>query len=663
LPDIFLSYSRKDQVTARRFADALQREGFSVWWDQSLSAGQAFDRVTEKALDEAKAVVVLWSKHSVDSNWVRAEATQAQSNQRLVPVMIEACKRPIMFELTHTADLSGWTGDQTDSRWRSFIDGLRQFAQTATPASVAPTAHLPRASTGFRITWVAGALALLILGAVASWYWQNPGNSAQQINQNAEVSVAVLPFRDISLNKDQEYFADGVTEEILNALARVRGLSVTARTSSFAFKGKDVSLREVGKTLSVDHILEGSIRKDGETLRITAQLIVASRDAHLWSRSWERPLKDVFRVQEEIAKLVAETLSVSLGVGENARVPGMTRNVEAYEAFLAGRAAVRENTPESTERAIELLGRAVALDSSFALAWMALSSSYRDATILWANPSGKPWLVRSQEAFAESRRLAPDAYYVKFGLIAESMSTGSWGEVAKLYDEIETAAATQGLQLNLDSDRGMFMLAVGHAREAIPFLERARNRDPLNAASCAILGEAYANTGKLDAAFAEFDRVLVTQKNPRLYGTALYTALATRDRKVIEQRLDAMISSGSDNSGFTSAMKPLLDKPDQAVDELRRLAASATNSQVRAAFGTGAAYFGEARLAFELLRTPTLRNSTVELVRFWRPISREVRRLPEFKALVRELGLVDYWREFGWGDFCKPTTGDDFECT
>src|SRR5262245_21146689 len=108
MPDIFLSYSREDQAIARRYAEALARDGFSVWWDQALHPGEAFDQVTERALEEARAVVVLWSKTSVQSRWVRAEATQANANNRLVPVMIESCKRPIMFELTHTADLSQW---------------------------------------------------------------------------------------------------------------------------------------------------------------------------------------------------------------------------------------------------------------------------------------------------------------------------------------------------------------------------------------------------------------------------------------------------------------------------------------------------------------------------------------------------------------------------
>jgi len=129
LPDIFLSYSRDDQTTARLFAEGFEREGLSVWWDATLNPGEAFDQVTEKALREAQAVVVLWSKKSVDSRWVRAEATQANENKTLVPVMIEACKRPIMFELTHTADLSQWTGERKDQTWQSFLAGVRLFVE------------------------------------------------------------------------------------------------------------------------------------------------------------------------------------------------------------------------------------------------------------------------------------------------------------------------------------------------------------------------------------------------------------------------------------------------------------------------------------------------------------------------------------------------------
>ena len=145
MTDIFLSYSRDDQATARRFAEAFEREGLSVWWDQTLNPGEAYDQVTEKALQDAKAVVVLWSKKSVESRWVRAEATQAHSNGTLVPVMIEPCKRPIMFELTHTAELSHWKGDPNDAAWQAYVAGVRQVhpeSRRGIPAaSPAPAAN------------------------------------------------------------------------------------------------------------------------------------------------------------------------------------------------------------------------------------------------------------------------------------------------------------------------------------------------------------------------------------------------------------------------------------------------------------------------------------------------------------------------------------------
>jgi hypothetical protein len=136
-PDIFLSYSREDQAIARRFAEGLQSEGFRVWWDAVLAPGETFDQVTEQSLREARAVVVLWSKKSVTSRWVRSEATQADRYGTLVPVMIEPCDRPIMFELSHTADLSGWKGDRDEAVWRTFADGLRRFVERNETAGTA----------------------------------------------------------------------------------------------------------------------------------------------------------------------------------------------------------------------------------------------------------------------------------------------------------------------------------------------------------------------------------------------------------------------------------------------------------------------------------------------------------------------------------------------
>ena len=668
MPDVFLSYSREDQVTARRFADALQREGFNVWWDQALDAGESFDKVTEQALREARAVVVLWSKHAVDSRWVRAEATQADRFGTLVPVTIEPCNRPIMFELTHTADLSGWNGDVAVAPWRAFVEGLRRTVGKAAPnvpsTFAAPAASAANASASrpfprAAIVWAVIAAAVLLS---AGFYWRYQIHQGAAPIAEVDASVAVLPFRDMSPNKDQEYFADGVTEEILNALAGVRGLTVTARTSAFAFKGKDVSLREVGQKLGVAHILEGSVRKDGDQLRITAQLIDTRADAHLWSRTWDRPLQDVFKVQEEIAKAVADTLAVSLGVGEGARVPGMTRSVDAYDEFLAGVNAIQRLGDR--EQAITHFRRAVEIDPSYAYAWSALSDMYRNASSTLPDPPNGSWQQKSDAALAEAERLAPEAYYVKYGAIERSMRKGAWSEVGRLLDEIEASANRQGVPVDTDVDRIVFSLLVGRASAGVSQMEQVRKRNPLAAPIAWVLGEAYADAGNLQAALDEFDRgqKLEGGNLPQLWGTALVTALATGDRNRIEPRVDAMAGRSTTGIDIHAAMKPLLGRPVEALAELHRLRALPLGPQEHAAISPWAAYFGDPGLALEILREQSPRRNPNEILRIWRPIMKDVRKQPGFKDLVRNLGLVDYWREYGWGDFCKPVGETDFEC-
>jgi hypothetical protein len=141
--DIFISYSREDRAAARHFSKCFAEEGFSVWWDATLQAGQTFDEVIEQELKNAKAVVVLWSPRSVRSRWVRAEATLADRSNKLVPAIIEACDRPIIFELTHTADLANWTGDRTDSRWRTYVEDIRDLVDRSNAAEQAATAAPP----------------------------------------------------------------------------------------------------------------------------------------------------------------------------------------------------------------------------------------------------------------------------------------------------------------------------------------------------------------------------------------------------------------------------------------------------------------------------------------------------------------------------------------
>ena len=195
--------------------------------------------------------------------------------------------------------------------------------------------------------------------------------------QSSEISVAVLPFVNMSDDKQNEYFSDGISEELLNVLVRVEGLRVPSRTSSFTFKGSDKKVTEIGKDLQVDHILEGSVRKAGDRIRVTAQLIDVNTDTHLWSETYTRELDDIFAVQDEIAQAIVDALKVTLtGAEEKSLTQRSTSNVEAYNKYLLGRHLWNQRSIESLRAAIKPLREAVEMDPDFGQAWAALADAY-----------------------------------------------------------------------------------------------------------------------------------------------------------------------------------------------------------------------------------------------------------------------------------------------
>ena len=665
MPDVFLSYCREDQPVARRFAEGLERDGFSVWWDQSLSAGESFDKVTEKALKDARAVVVLWSKRSVESRWVRSEATLADRYGTLVPVTIEECDRPIMFELTHTADLANWSGDAADPRWRSFVAGLRRSvgATTQTTPVIVPPAPPARRASGKRTVWTALAVAALAIAGGVAWYLQD-GRSGPA-SAAVDRSIAVLPFENFSADADQDHFADGLTEEILNSLARVPDLQVTARTSAFAFKGKAADLKAVGRTLGVAHVLEGSVRRSGDELRITTQLINTDTGFHLWSKTYERRLTDIFAIQDDIARSVADALQVTLGVGVG-REPGMTRNIEAYEAWLAAR-GVTFTGMASMRQHIELLQQAVALDPAFAQPWWDLSKAW--SSVLSGTPDDAAERQRKADAaFAEFRRLLPDSPRIHERLAEDAIESGQMIAAAEHYQAAAEAANRLygGRPPPLDIiGQGKtpigFADLVGRPRESIALFEQARARDPLNEVVALWLAYLYGNVGDFPAAFAEFERSEPLAEDARLTQLAIRIALATRDRKLLLPWLDKRIAfEQSHGSDLSSRMKSLLDKPDEALAVLRPLVGSSQNYVVI----SWLAWFGDYAAALDSLRADFQQTGYryAALWWIWDPGLSGVRKQPGFKQLMRDIGLVDYWRKYGWSDYCKPTTGDDFEC-
>jgi TolB-like protein len=390
-PGIFISYSREDAETAKRFAEGFTREGFNVWWDASLRSGEIYDEVTENALRRAKAVVVLWSKRSVASRWVRAEATIALRNGTLVPAMIEACDRPVMFELTQTADLTGWRGNYSHPAWQALVADVRRFVENGAcaPATEAASgaAHFPppAAATGTRlpaatksprriaiVAGAAGVVAAIAIGAL-SWPSRDGGMSPSSATAPARTApagdshrtaVAVLPFANLTGDPDQEHLADGIATQLISTLGRIPSLTVPSRTSSFSYRGQQVDAKRIARELGVGTILEGSLLSAGEVLQLTVSLVDARTDRQFWSESFQRPLNDLLELHDELARAIVAALTggnapLTAGIADTP-----TNNPVALKLYLdaLGRVA-------SPPDAIELLDEVIKLDSGFAAAY------------------------------------------------------------------------------------------------------------------------------------------------------------------------------------------------------------------------------------------------------------------------------------------------------
>ena len=248
MADIFLSYaSPEDHGRVKPLVDALQAEGWSIWWDRELVAGPSFNEKIQAALNAARCVVVVWSQHSIKSRWCQDEANEGLEREVLIPVRIDDVRPPLGFRSSQTASLMGWP--QQHGELDRLLAGIRECLGSSPESVAAPSIGVKR-------------------------------------------SIAVLPFANMSNDPDQEFFADGIAEELINALVALGDLDVIARTSSFQFKNRNEDVRQIASALGVSHVLEGSVRKSGETVRVTAQLIEGASGMHLWSDRYDRNLTD-----------------------------------------------------------------------------------------------------------------------------------------------------------------------------------------------------------------------------------------------------------------------------------------------------------------------------------------------------------------------------------
>jgi TolB-like protein len=670
MTDVFLSYSRDDQATARRFAEAFEREGLTVWWDQTLRSGENYDQVTEAALREAKAVVVLWSKHSVDSRWVRAEATQADRNGTLVPVMIEACNRPIMFELKHTAELAHWKGNAADPVWKSFLGDIRQFVKKAAPAA-APAAATATARRPVRSGTAVTLLIVAVLAAGLFWNFYHAHRPVVTSTMPAaattakEVTLAVLPFADMSTAHDQESFSDGLSEEILNQLAQIKAMRVTGRTSSFSFKGKNEDLRVIAGKLGVGNLLEGSIRKDGNQLRITAQLINGKDGAHLWSQTYDRELSGIFALQEEIAKDVAKALSVTLDVGDLPRALGGTTNVEAYDKYLQAQSLFHQLGPRELQRALQLYREAVAQDPDFARAWSGLYTAL-GFSLVWTPENSASALKEMAKASERMETLAPNAWWTQTMRATQFTLQHEWSNA----DTASSAALASAPASEIDAvqSRNDFLTYVGRVREAVEYSVRVGQMDPLSLSASGFLQGALDFAGRPDEAQAEYVRSKDFAGDHAIWDWwALQRLWRKKGASLAEIRaqFQVLLKHESLPIALNHIVLENLDNNEAVLAAIRQAFKDPANQDATrmAVITQYADHFGAPDVALAAMRRSLVELNGNIFSLLWSQTRPELRSDPRFKDILRDLKLVNYFRTSGnWGDFCKPVGEDDFEC-
>ena len=490
----------------------------------------------------------------------------------------------------------------------------------------------------------------------------NSTATSKPVGTSQGPSIAVLPFVNMSSDPEQDYFSDGLAEEVLNQLAHVPALRVIGRTSSFAFKGKNEDLRTIGQALGVDHILEGSVRKSGNRIRITAQLIDPSNGSHLWSDTYDRELGDVFAIQEGIARTVASNLRLTI---DNDLGEVNTHNVDAYDEYLRARGPGL-GPGDFLLETIAHLERAVQLDPQFTGAWIALVGAYNGALVNLPERTAE-WVPKQDLALKRAVELAPQSAAVKMTLANREMSAGDLVRVEELLSSIKELPP--GLAMDGYIQYAMFLMDVGRPTEAIEILKRVRQSEPVATLPAVMLQIAYESIGDYDAADQEYQRAQGVVAGSGIQdGTAVVRAMTRRDPQAIVRAVAA--AGNTDPSDINQAMVRHIHDSKAALTELRRIfndpgfRPSTLRSVVVAQW---AGYFGDPDLSLRALRTMPRVGAggpaSSILFSLWRPLEREARRLPGFKDFVAELGLVRYWRATGkWGQFCRPLGREDFEC-
>lgn len=481
-----------------------------------------------------------------------------------------------------------------------------------------------------------------------------PAETPETKSQTAErdPSIAVLPFVNMSADPEQEYFSDGISEEILNVLVRVDGLKVASRTSSFTYKGENLDIPEIARELKVGNIVEGSVRKSGNRVRITAQLIDTRDDRHLWSDTYDRELTDIFAIQDEIANAIVDALKseLNIGLGE-VKVESATDNLDAYDLYLKARGMfiARQNL----DIANQLFTQATQLDPEFALAWEGLSASHWVSTD-WLSGDGIDHLQLAVAA-ADKALALDDGLSMPYAVIGQMLSTQPPHNYLSAREKLNMALTNDPKNTTAWLWSGLFYKGIGYADKAITDLQHCLDIDPGYLNCKQHLAQAYLISDENERAMTLFSETIEANFHS-MDGSFIPPAIHSGDR---------LLALYMANQWTGNSYAPIIDwiealeTPDaDHTARLHRFERWAMES------GEDVSRYAGVLLAFkayDYFAKPNSMKTTV-ISEVWEPNWAEFRQTAFFKQFVRNNGLLTYWREAGFPKQCRSVGEDDFEC-
>jgi adenylate cyclase len=556
MSDVFVSYARPDEPEAKRVADALNAEGYRAWRDDELPAHRPYAEVIQERLNSAKAVVVLWSAEAAKSQWVRAEADAARTAGTLVQATLDGAVPPIPFNQIQCADLKQWDGAAEAPGWRKLSASVEALVGKGEKSGEGKSLRLR--------------------------------------------SICVLPFSNMSGDAEQEYFSDGISEDITTDLSKVSALAVTARNTAFQFKGSSVDISEIARKLGVSHVLEGSVRKAGLRVRITAQLIDGASGDHLWAERYDRDLTDIFAIQDEISSAIVDALKVRLLPREKKAIENRgTTNVDAYNLYLKARQywiTGHFGDRRREERVIRICKAATEIDADYPQAWALMGLAQANLRYGFSgNESVDDGSAAAQRALAHDPTIAEAHLPMAWRLaeqgrfdeadaeIATAMKFGpeSW-EVNKesariLYrqrrmEEVKRYLEKATALMEADFHGWGMLFATCNALGDIPGRQRAATKiieqasivldaDPDNGAALIFFALALASQGELDSARQWMDRALLLDSDNQFmrFNLAMGQTVFFKDTEAAIETIRHALANGGPNVVTLIASDPNLD--------------------------------------------------------------------------------------------------------